>query len=84
MVLTTALKETTGEGTIAGMEESQDQSLIELLATHPRALLRKVVIDSGLTLVVFSEALYYAYVPFLLLGIAVARGRYDSKVSDPP
>lgn len=81
MVLTTALKERTGEGTIVGMEESQDQSLVELIAAHPSALAHKVAIDSGLTLVAFSEALYYAYVPFLLLGIVIARRGYDSRAN---
>jgi hypothetical protein len=75
-VVSLGIQTATGEGTVIAPGESDRAPLARVLAERRGALAEKLLVDAPLTFVVFADCLYWAYVPFLLIGIAVARRRH--------
>ena len=51
------------------LSDLQSLTLLEFVSRHPLLYVKKVAMDIPASVVVYFEALHYAYVPFLLLGL---------------
>jgi hypothetical protein len=57
------------DGELAAIRAPGAPGVLGFFLTHPVAYIKKIVLDIPISLVVYFEAMHYAYVPFLVLGI---------------
>jgi len=77
-VVSLGIKTATGEGVLIEQAESDRQSFLGVVSKQFHLFARKLAVDSVRTFIAFADCLYYAYVPFLLIGIAIGRDRFGS------
>ena len=74
-VLSHAIDSATGEAQTVGQAESDRTPLREVLAGRWSLYARKVAIDAWRAVVALARAVYPAFVPFAVLGVALGRRR---------